>query len=659
MQSSSPAPSPPRLARFGAFEADFASGDLRKQGLRIKLRGRPFEILGLLVERAGEVVTREELRQALWAADTFVDFDHGLNTAVNKLRETLGDTAENPRFVETLPRRGYRFVAPVEWMRKGGEPVRGEPLPLAAPEAPTEPVAQKPAPPPAGPPRRSMRIWLPAAVVLGVAALVFVGRSLRDREAPGPVRVAVLPFANLSGDPSQEYFVDGMTDALIAELAQLDGLRVISRTSVMPYKATRLSMPAIARELRVDSVIEGSVVRVGDRVRVTAQLIEGTSDRHLWAKNYERAAADVLGLQREVALDIAREVRATLSPRDAAHLAEQPSVDPRAYEAYLRGRFFWDTMSEKGLKTSIEFYERAIGMDPSYAPAYAGLADAYWILGSAGYEAAPPEETVPKARAAARKALELDPSLMRAEATLALIEIDHDWNFAPAERRLRAVLDQNPSLASVHVSFSAYLAGMGRFDESIAEARKGQELDPLSVVPVQTLAFRLYYARRFAEAEATFTRALDVDPTSFVARVGLGLVRWQQGRGREALAELERGTSASGGSTWARASLAHVLAATGNAARARELLKQLEAEARDRYLPPFYASVIHAALGERDLAMAGLEKSYAEKSGWMVFLRIEPFFDGLRSDPRFADLLARVGLPRELPKAKAGARSRG
>src|SRR5262249_6204389 len=261
--------------------------------------------------------------------------------------------------------------------------------------------------------------------------------------------------------------------------AQLDGLRVISRTSVMPYKTTSLSMPQIARALGVDSVIEGSVVQAGDRVRVTAQLIEGSTDRHLWAKNYERGAADVLALQREVAFDIAREVRATLSPTEEARLAEKPSVDPRAYEAYLRGRFFWDTMSEKGLLTSIEFYERAIGVDPGYAPAYAGMADAYWILGSAGDETAPPAETMPKARAAARKARALDPSLARAEATLALLEIDHDWSFAPAERRLRAVLEHNPSLAGVHVSFSAYLAGMGRFDEAIAEAQKGQELDPL------------------------------------------------------------------------------------------------------------------------------------------------------------------------------------
>jgi TolB-like protein/DNA-binding winged helix-turn-helix (wHTH) protein/Tfp pilus assembly protein PilF len=647
MQSPSPSERPSRLARFGAFEADFASGDLRKSGLRIKLRGRPFEILERLVEHAGAVVTRDELRQALWAADTFVDFDHGLNTAVNKLRETLGDSAENPRFVETLPKRGYRFVAPVEWVKapRAAEPPPAEHGAEAAPES--NPAPARAALDVSRPARRVPSPWILGAGValLGLLAIVLLGRFPLGLEDDGPKKVAVLPFVNLSGDPGQEFFADGMTDALIAELAQLDGLRVISRTSVMAFKGSKLALPKVARELGVDSVVEGSLVREGGRVRVTAQLVDGATDRHLWARNYDRAAVDVLGLQREVALDIAREVRAALSPKEEAHLAEQPPVEPRAYEAYLRGRIFWDTMSEKGLESSIEQFERAIGLDPSYAPAYAGLADAYWILGSAGYEVAPPSETVPKARAAAKKALELDPNSARAQATLALLEIDHDWNFAPAEERLRSVLQHNPSLASVHVSFSAYLAGMGRFDEAIAEAQRGRELDPLSVVPIQTLAFRLYYARRYAEAEAAFRRALDVDPASFVARVGLGLARWRQGRGPEALTELERGASASGESAWARASLAHVAAATGEPARAREILKQLEEEGRTRYRPPFYAAVIHAALGQRDEALAGLEKAYHEKSGWMVFLKIEPFFDGLRSDPRFGALVKRVGLP--------------
>ena len=379
-------------------------------------------------------------------------------------------------------------------------------------------------------------------------------------------------------------------------------------------------------------------------MRVTAQLIEAATDRHLWANSYERASADVLVLQREIVRDIAREVRATLSPREEARLAAKPSVDPLAYEAYLRGRISWDTMSEKGLESSIGLFERAIALDPGYAPAYAGLADAYWILGSAGFEAAPQHATVPKARAAARKAKELDPDLDRAEATLGFLEIDYDWDFGTGERRVRAVLERNPSLASVHTSFSYYLAAMGRFEEAIAAAERGQELDPLSVVPVQTLGFRYYYARRYAEAAMTFGRALEMDPGSFVARVGLGLARFKQGRTEEALREIERSARDSGDNRWVRASLAYVWARSGQPERARQVLARLEEEGKADYVPAFYPAVVEAGLGDTDAALASLEKAFAERSGWMVFLKVEPFFDSLRTDPRFIDLLGRVGL---------------
>lgn len=625
-----------RVARFGTFEADLASGDLRKSGRRVKLRGRPFEILEILLTRAGEVVTREELRRALWDADTFVDFDHGLNTAVNRLRETVGDTADNPRFIETLPRRGYRFLGPVQW---GVRPQAAAPA-VEGHEPPS--LGPPPSSPASARASRAIRLLIALATLAGLAVS---GRHLARGGRDEPVRIAVLPFVNLGGDPGQEYFVDGITDALIAELAQLDRLRVISRTSVMPYKGSHLRLPGIAAELHVDTIVEGSVLSSGDHVRVTAQLIDAATDRHLWASSYERATTDVLALQREIVRDIAREVRATLSPRQAAHLAAKPSVDPLAYEAHLRGRIFWDTMSQKGLESSIGFFERAIALDPGYAPAYAGLADAYWILGSAGFEAAPQHETVPKARAAALKAKELDPDLDRAEATLGFLEIDYDWDFAMGERRVRTVLERNPSLVSVHTSFSYYLAAMGRFEEAIAAAKRGQELDPLSVVPVQTLGFRYYYARRHAEAAVAFGRALEMDPGAFVARVGLGLARFGQGRTMEALAEIERSAQDSGHNRWVQASLAHVWAKSGQAARARQTLARFEEEGGNRYVPAFYPAVVLAGLGDNDAALAFLEKSFAERSGWMVFLKVEPFFDSLRGDARFDELMARVGLP--------------
>ena len=400
-----------RFVTFGPFEADLQSGDLRKQGFKVRLRGRPFDILALLLERPGEVVSREELRERLWTADTFVDFDHGLNTSVNRLREALGDTADNPRFVETLPRRGYRFVAPVEW--RSGRGLLESPAPVDPPSAtdasPTEGVATAAAEPSSKIGRQRLGLAFAAGLLLaalGLAVWLIKDRTRAARSSDQP-RVAVLPFLNVSGEPSQDYFADGMTDALIAELAQLDGLRVISRTSVMSYKGTRVSLPQIARDLGVDAVVEGSALQSGDRVRVTAQLIDAASDRHLWARNYEQEAKDVIALQRELALAIAQGVRATLTPGEQKRLAARPSVDPRAYEAYLRGRFHWESMTSSGLKGAIEQYERAIALDPSYAPAYAGLAESYWIMGSAGYEVAPQGETAPQARAAARRALEL------------------------------------------------------------------------------------------------------------------------------------------------------------------------------------------------------------------------------------------------------------
>lgn len=631
-------PPPRRSARFGPFEADLRSGDLRKDGLKVRLRGRPFDILTVLVERQGELVTRDELRQRLWTADTFVDFEHGLNSAVNRLREALGDAAESPRYVETLPRRGYRFIAPVAWAgdvpsgvsTTGGTPPVEEPL---SPEG-----------------RGLSRKTVAGAAVAGAVLLALLGglAALRARRPGLSVsdmpRVAVLPFQNVSGDPGQEYLVDGMTAALTAELAQVGGLRVISRSSVMPYKGESRRLPQIARELAVDAVVEGTVLQTGGRVRVTAQLVDTGTDRQLWARSYERDVADVINLQRELALAIAEGVHATLTPGEKQRLAATATVDPAAYEAYLRGRFAWETMTFRGLSSAVEHYERAIALDPSYAQAYAGLAESYWVMGSAGYESAPQGDSAARARAAARRALELDPGLGPAEAVLGFIEIDYDWNFAAGEARLRRVLERTPSLPGVHVSFSAYLSTMGRFEEAVAEARRWMELDPRSVVATQTLGYRLYYARRHGEAVAAFEKALELDPRSFVARAGLGLTHWQQGRKESALQKLQEAVALSEDSPYVLASLGCVAARLGDPARARGALARLAELRQSRYVPPIYPAIVQVGLGQKDEAFVRLEESFAERSGWMLFLNIEPFFDGVRDDPRFQDLLRRIGL---------------
>ena len=629
-----------RRVRFGAFEADLRTGDLRKGGLPVRLRGRPFDVLTLLLEQPGELITRDELREKLWRADTFVDFDHGLNTAVNRLREALGDSADSPHYIETVPRRGYRFVAPVTELEA-----------LARPSSPVEPPPLAPVhdavPSSAGPRGPSTtRAWLLGTLAL--AGLVMAGAwILRDRgraaRPAGPTRLAVLPFRNVGGDPGQEYFADGLTDALIADLSQVGALRIISRTSVMSFKTTSRRLPDIAKELNVDAVVEGSVLRSGDRVRITARLVDAPADLNLWAETYERDIADILTLQGDVARAITRGVRVAVTPQEQARLEQPRRVDPKAYEAYLQGRFYWQTMTTGGLRKGIESMEQAIAIDPNYAPAYAGLAYCWWILGSAGFEVAPPSETAPKAKAAALKALELDPSLSSAAVTLGMLQIDHDWDFAQGEARVRDAIARSPSLSEVRTSFSAYLAGMGRSDEAIAEAELGLELDPLSIVAGQTLGYRLFYARQYDRALVEFRRALTLDPRSFVARIGVAQARWQKGERRPALAEGERALRESADSRWVLAWLGYAWSVSGQPAKGREVLAQLTEWSKSGYVSPFYRAMVEVGLGDRDAGIAALEGAYRDRSGWLVFLNVEPEFDVLRSDPRFVDLLRRVG----------------
>ena len=633
------APSGRRRLRFGPFEADLHTGDLRKSGLPVRLRGRPFDILTMLLSQPGELVTREELRDRLWRADTFVDFDHGLNTSVNRLREALGDSAESPRFIETVPRRGYRFIAPVTDLDSS------PPSPTQDPPAPSVPAAAVAS--------SGQRRWWPLAAVALVIAFGAGAYFVQDHRAHKPThgltRIVVLPFRNVGADPGQEYFADGLTDELIADLSQVGALRVISRTSAMAYKASTRTLPAIARELNADAVVEGSVQRSGNRVRITARLVDAPTDQNLWGEAYERDIADILALQREVARAITLGVRVVVTPQEQARLEKPGRVEPRAYEAYLRGRFAWQTMTTDGLRQGIESMEEAIAIDPTYAQAYEGLAYCWWILGSAGYEVAPQSETAPKAKAAAQKALELDPTLTSAAVTLGMLEIDHDWDFAKGEARVRGAIARSPSLSEVRTSFSAYLAGVGKTDEAVVEAERGVDLDPLSVVATQTLGYRLLYGRQYDRALVEFRRAQALDSTSFVAQIGIAQAHWQKGERRIALAEGERAFRESGDSRWVLAWLGYAWSASGQPAKGREVLTKLAEWAKSGYVSPFYRAMVEVGLGDRDKAMEALEEAFKDRSGWLVFLNVEPEFDSLRSDPRFVDLLRRAGLasPRE------------
>jgi len=478
-------PTPSERVHFGVFEADLRSGELRKRGVKIKLHHQPFQILTMLLEHPGEVVTREELKTKLWPLDTFVDFDVGLNSAVKKLRNALGDSAEIPRYVETLPRRGYRFIGLLSDASTSQAAPRYavagsvvEEQPSAANEGVATGVSA------VSGARRGWVLW--AMAVVAVALLVLLAglnvRSWRERllarATPIHIRsIAVLPLENLSGDPAQEFLTDGMTDALITDLAQISSLRVISRTSVMRYKGTRKALPEIAKELNVDGIVEGVVVRSADRVRIDAQLIEASTDRHFWARSYERNLGDAIALQNEVAQAIANEIQTKLTPVEQARLAQARPVDPQAYEFYLKGRYFWNKRTDTSAQKGIEYFQQAIQKDPNYALAYAGLADAYIVRDDLS-----PEEQYSKAKAMARTALQIDDGLAEAHNAMAMSLFCYDWDWPGAEKEFQRALALNPNYAQAHQWYGHFLRAMGRQNSARAEIKRAHELDPLSLV---------------------------------------------------------------------------------------------------------------------------------------------------------------------------------
>ena len=627
----------PRVLRFGAFEADLHARELRKQGMQIKLQEQPFQLLAFLLEHAGEIVTREQLRQKLWPADTFVDVDNSVNAAVNRLREALGDSAESPRFVETLPRRGYRFVAPVTEV-KGPERGSGAENANAITQARSEEDHMA-----GGFNTRDSLGKLSLALVLFVTmvvALVWVWEKWRAQSAPQITSLAVLPLTNLSGDPSQDYFADGMTDELTTNLATIRSLRVISRTTMMQYRDAHKSLPQIAEELHVDAVVEGSVVRSGSTVRITAQLIDARQDHHLWAQSYEREVNEILSVQDSVALDIASAVKAELGPEEHESLARHRSVKPDAYESYLRGRSKLGKQAQEPIKDSLQDFRRAIDQDPLYAPAYSGLADAYSLL--ANYGALLPQEAFPPAKAAALKALSLDPSLAEAHASLAFVKNHYDWDWPGAEREYKRAIELSPSYAIARLRYARYLSYLARHDEAIAEIKHAQELDPLSLVIQSNVGIVLYYARRYDAAILESRKTLETDPNRVWSRVFLALSYEQKEMYREAIQEQERVKAYFKGAP--NVGLAHVYALSGRTTEARRILKEVERE-EDSDSAWFVIAGCYAALGEKDRAFNRLEKAYAKRDFFLPTVAVNPWMDPLRSDPRFRDLLQRIGLP--------------
>jgi len=619
-------PNQPHVVKFGVFEVDLQAGEVRKAGMRQKLAGQPFQVLQALLERPQEIVTREELRERLWPGNTFVDYELALKKAINRLREVLGDSAESPHFIETIPRRGYRFLGALE-----------------ATEQPYTVPATKPLP---------IKMKIPRALIAGsalvlIAALLigFNVDKLRTRifaksRSPEIRSIAVLPLQNLSNDPNQDYFSDGITDALTTELAQIGALRVISRTSAEHFRGTRETLPEIGRKLNVEAIVEGSVTRSENHVRITAQLIDAQTDRHLWARSYEKELKDILALQDEVARDIAEEIRVKLTPEERTRLTDARPVNPEAHEAYLRGRFLWNQRTESQLHKAKEYFEQAIAKDPGYAAAYSGLADTYFYL-SYGWGHIPPKEGMPLARAAALKSIELDGSAAEGHASLGTVKFLYDWDFPGAEQELRRAIALNPNYEVGHHAYAVLLAAEHRNQESVAEARRAVDVDPLSVPANNILGAMLGAANLWDEALTQSQKALELDPNPTHLPMFLSRIAdyyWIRGMKNEAIEADLKARAARGATPKEIGEIRRIYASSGRKGVVQwDLGKALKRWKKDHWHnDAFNLASLYAALGDMGSSFKWVDKCVDLHSTALIWIYIGD--TAWRKDARFAEV---------------------
>jgi TolB-like protein/DNA-binding winged helix-turn-helix (wHTH) protein/tetratricopeptide (TPR) repeat protein len=651
------------------YELDLRPRRLRRGSRVLKLERIPLEILVLLVEHKDEIVTRDEIVSRVWGKAVFLDTDNSIRGAIRKLRQALKDDAECPRFIQTVTGQGYRFIAPAapveEENRAEAPSPEASTVPTSEQNLVSEPVGWLPAPGlrsvgeqqdrtaaklPAVENGQGRRNWLAHRWLLlgAVALLVLVAittyivtrRPPAHAKAPKITSLAVLPLKNLSGDPAQEYFADGMTEEVIGRLSMIRGLRVISRTSVMQFKDTRLSAPEIARKLGVDALVEGSVMREGNRIRVHAQLIRASTDEHFWSESHDRELGDALTLESEVAQSIAQRVEVTVSGEERARLIAAHPVSPEVYESYLQGMFAKGNSRAEAEKR-IAWFDEAIRKDPTFAPAYVGLADAYGKLGTV-FVGAPPSETRPKVISAARKALELDPDLADAHVLLANMYM-RQWKWAEAEAEYRRALDLNPNDAAAHDGFSDWLLCHGRMEEALAWARRARDLDPLGPSG-HTIGWTLFNAHRYDEAIREFRDVLAVRPDDRMPLWPLGWALICNHQAEEAIPELEKAVSVTDSSPGVISALIWAYAHAGRRADALRLLGELKKRQQTGYVPAGAFVNAYLGLGDNEEAFAWFERAYQEQSNILIYIKVLPLFDPLRGDPRFQDLVRRVGL---------------
>jgi TolB-like protein/DNA-binding winged helix-turn-helix (wHTH) protein/Tfp pilus assembly protein PilF len=611
------------------------TGELRRSGSKIRLQGQSLRILLCLLEEPGRLWSREDLRSRLWPNGTFVEFDHSLNVAVNRLRDRLGDSAENPRYIETVPGVGYRFVASVETASEAPHldlPVRDVPIPAVPPRSATPAL---------------VKTLLAPACALLIAGLVWFAWARKEtHRASGEESiihsVAVLPLTDVAANTNQDYFADGMTEELITELGRLSSIRIISRTSIMQFKKSVRPLPEIGRQLNVDALVEGTVRRSGDRVRITARLVSIAPEHLIWQKSYEGDLRDVLQLQSDVAHDIAGNIQSKLARKQATGAAPYKRLDPEAYEDYLRGRYFLARRTAEAMKTAADYFQRAVQRDPQYAQAYVGLSLAYQLLGS--YDLLAPEKSYPLALRFANQALELDDTLSEAYSARANSETNYQLDWVAADRDYRRAIALDPNSAQAHHDYGEYFTGVGNANRAIEELKIARELDPLSL-PLFSALGRMYReAHQYDEAAKQCSQSLLLDPNFSMGHWCLGQVYLAKRQYLEATSELKRANDL-GTTPLIVCNLGCVYAASGKKSEARAILHSLEGKSQFEYISPYLIASIYSQLGEKDEAFNWLEKAFDRRDN-ISYLAADPMMDPLRSDPRFADLIQRLHLPK-------------
>lgn len=610
------------IVRFGTFQLDQKARELHKAGVKVRLQDQPFRVLAVLVNRAGQVVTREELRQEIWPTDVYVAFDQGLNNAIRKVRDSLGDSADNPRFVETIAKQGYRFLAPVSVVQ-------------------TQPAEQ-----PLRQGLRSYRVVVLAGIVAagGLLTLGYWAWHTSDVRARPPtekVILAVLPFDNLSRDPEQEFFSDGLTEEMIAQLGKVnpERLSVIASGSVVKYKGSTLAVEQIGRDLHAEYLVQGSVRRASNQVRITVQLVQVGDQTDLWAESYDAELKNILELQSSVARTIAKQIHIKLSAKQQLQLTRQ--VDPAAYDAYLKGRYYWNKRSAEGMQKAAGHFQEAIDKDSTYGAAYSGLADCSSGLAWHGF--ASPSEALTKANTAALKAIEIDPQSTEAHASLALV-LSHRLDWPAAEAEFKRALELDPNYANAHHWYGDYLSIKGRHDEALLEAKRALALDPLNLMIGAWVSWRYYLAHEYDRAIQQGRDTVDLDSSFAAAHLLLGKSYVQSGQNEEGLAELQRAANLSGNSPLYLAQVAVAYGVAGKKTEALRIVAQLQELSKHRYVSPYGIAQAYAALNDREQTFKWLQAAYEDHAVWMSYLAVDPLFDRFHSDSRFQELLQRVGL---------------